>query len=468
MLAWLVWRLQVCCASAETLPRLSAPVYRCTDYTDFGDADVAKLSALEVQMLSPLCQYCIKHDNPEIKPAVDDASLDDLAADDKIRMVLHSVLDRHTRDPHFLAQQAGALDYAFLKLLLKLFGDDFIKAFMAGPVQGNLELYLLLAELIDKHQHTVEDIRLILSSAMPHWDALGVTQCIERNRATTKNDLDLMVMLFSVKQRRNYSLPTVFKCIMGTWPNDPDRLGKLIPIACEFVRIVHGPISIFSRDEEVLLEREIVEYVIEENQQACDELFNAILHHKVVHPFTIFKFVNEHLREMKCKDISPEFSLIFARYIPTVCRNSERSVSRLFKIILPPTPAFHTEKDIVWNRESRYFNGISDSVLRDIFKEMYDDPDDPDRTERMTCYMGMLEFGVFVGILRNAIGAKREPLAAFMVFYMKEARKEDYRRSLEESLSNGPYNSWTTATLYIIRRVLSPDYPSGDPSAAVK
>ncbi|KAI4290792.1 hypothetical protein PAPHI01_0066 [Pancytospora philotis] len=429
---WLVWQLPACCVSNKALQKLNVPVYTCVDYTGFGDAEIATLSALEVQMLSPLCQYCIKHDNPEIKPAVDDARLDGVAADDKIRMVLHSVLYRHARDPHFLAQQAGAIDYASHKLLLKLFGDDFIKKFTGGTAHGNLELQLLLVNLVKKYPRAIKEIHHILSTELPRWDAIEPTQYIERDRATSKDDHDLMIWLFGIELHRNISLITFFERLMGMLPGDPDRLDRLIPIASEFVRIVHSPPSIFGNDEKLHLEHVVVDYVISERKQVCFELLRAILDNKIVS-----QFVNERIKMMiSDNDIDHEFLLMFARYISTEFPRPDAPLHRLFELFLPPTPAFHEDTKIPWNSVPCYFNEISYMTLRGMFVEMYDNPNDPARQGRMENYMEMLRFGVFVDVLKGVEFSERTRLAKFMVLHMNEKRKEEYRRILRQSRSD--------------------------------
>ncbi|KAI4290793.1 hypothetical protein PAPHI01_0067 [Pancytospora philotis] len=462
MLAWLAWQLPICYASKKAPQKLNVPVYTCADYTGFGNAGVAALSALEVKMLTPLCQYCIKHDNPEAKPAVDDARLDRIAAVDKIRMVLRSVLYRHARDPHFLAQQAGAFDYAAHKLLLKLFGDDFIKAFMAGPVQGSLELYHILAELIDKHQHTVEDIRRILSSMMPRWNTVELAQYIERNRATSKNGHDLMIWLFGIELHRNTSLATFFERLMGLWPDDADRLDKLMPVASEFVRIAHSPPSMFERHKILFLERAIVNYVVTENQQACEVLFKASSNHNIITPL-----VNEHIEVMKReKKLDNEFLLRYARYVRKEHSYADDSLYRLFKHILSPTHAFHSDENAPWNSERRYFNSISYAKLREVFTELHENPDDPDQQKRMETYMEMLDYDAFLNILKSLADPKRTPLANFMALHMNEKRKEEYKCGLRQSRSK-KYGSRTIGVLNTIENALSSPRPSIAQSSAV-
>ncbi|KAI4291741.1 hypothetical protein PAPHI01_1015 [Pancytospora philotis] len=372
-----------------------------------------------------------------------------------IRLVFFSVLKKHASNPYFILQMTYPSDFRVHVLLVKLFDDSFINKFKARLARGKSDSHSELIKLIADQQHAIEDIRHILRTRMPCLDSLNIAQFVEHHKATPKNVHELMIMLFSVKRCQNLSLDTIFKRLMDAWPYDADRLDKLIPIACEFIRIVRRPPTVFYREAEIFLEREIVKYAVKTNRQICIELFKAVSDR-----ISIPRFVIEHVSGMKPEDIGLEFSLAYARYIPTLCDNAERSSFRFFSNILPPTPAFHKDPTL-WRREPRYFNAISCMKLREIFTEMHKDPQYPLRKKRMEKYMDMLEYDVFVSILKGFIdNSKRKSLADFMVFHMDEKRKKDYRSSLRRSRAGGPRGSKITGVWNTIKLALGASQPA--------
>ncbi|KAI4291740.1 hypothetical protein PAPHI01_1014 [Pancytospora philotis] len=452
MLARHVLLLPLCCAFAMVLDKTGTAGYTCADFNTFGDPENATLNALEVEIMAPLCQYCIKHTSPEIILTVVDASPNMLTGQEMVRLVLFSVLMKHAADPHFTSQLVDTFDFKVHVLLAKLFHNSFMDRF---KTQGHSDLHSALVSLVETHQHAIEDIRRVLRTKMVCLDSQDLSQILENNRATTKSELGLMIVLFTSMRYHKLPLDSTFERLMNSWPNDADRLDKLIPIACEFVRLVHRPPLCFFRADEVLLERAIVKYVASAKNQVCFELIEAISYNQSVSHQTIPKLVNKHLTTMKRSDISIEFSSMYARYMPTVCgSNLNKSLGRFFKLILPPVPAFHDDNDILWNREPRYFNDIPHTILREVFTDMHKNIHYPGRVEQMKKYMNMLKYDVFIDILNGMRFTERWALADFMVFYMDEGRREEYRSSLSRSRANGPHGTLMTAALNTIERAL--------------
>ncbi|KAI4290788.1 hypothetical protein PAPHI01_0062 [Pancytospora philotis] len=438
MLRWLIFQMPVFCASTGAPPQPSAPVYTGADYAWFGNAELIPFSDLEKEVLTPLCQDCLKHDNPEIPKPVADTQLNRIAAEEKAHMVLYSVPSGHASDPLRLPRQAETIDYGARKLLCKLFDERFVdNEFTAEPAQGCAELHRVLVRLLFKYQRTIKDIRSILETKMPRWDTNELTQFIEHNRATTKNNLDLMIMFFSAKMHFEITLATFFKRLVRLWPGDADRLDRLIPIACDFVRTAHYSPTDFGGGEVYALDDAIVEYVIREKQAVCFELFKAILDDA-----TVTRLVNKYINDAKANNrvIDQEFLMLYARYIRKQNNCYDEPLQCFCETILPPTPDFHEmPMPFLWNREPAYFNSISCRILRKIFTEMHEDPNYKDREERTRKYMNMLDYDVFYDIMKGVSKDNREPLAKFMAFHMNEERRAVFRKSLSQHWRRGPH-----------------------------
>ncbi|KAI4291697.1 hypothetical protein PAPHI01_0971 [Pancytospora philotis] len=416
----LVYYRRVRCISTA-----QAPILASGDYANFGDSGKMEHGVLEGQVLSLLYKGCSEYNCPEIKRDIFDERLQGTNFEDKARHVILSVFGR-AKQSKLNEQLLAEFGYAGRLLLRRLFADPSVeklaKKLTASDSTGTRREFCHVARY---HRAGLKRIHQALEER-----AAGESEKDLLRLAENGGGQDLAIHTFkAMASSEAVTLSSVFTELVDSWSDDPGRRGKLLPVVIDFLQIVlelHPQCS----DGQVKLRESIVEHVYAscDTKRECFELFRGFRQHRFLLP-TVRGYINKELKG----DASPGFVRKYIAYVQQYYADPKLSAYAFFRGLWPSMAAFHVA-DIEWRSDPGRFNLISAKWLRDMFTDLYRrSSKDRAMVELVGAYMDVLDYDVFIDIVKWMKVEECRKLGTFMLEHQRPTARDVYQQRYREN-----------------------------------
>ncbi|KAI4290872.1 hypothetical protein PAPHI01_0146 [Pancytospora philotis] len=400
------------------------------DRAIFSDSKGRELNAIGIQVLDRLFRFSVAESSPEIAPALVDAKLPEIAAEDKVRCVVFALLAQGSGDKALQEQCAKEYSFGSYKLLSRLCDDGYIEWLKALPSESasDTEKDAAFATSAANNSARLGLIQSYLQTQMTDECYWSPKQFEERGGIVTSS-LDLALYLLYSKAIDQATLGE----LLGLGSGNPVLRGALAPLIWDTIGTVleHRVLNYADRSA---MKSCMLPYAIENFQQEFAEFFGD-WYHAVGMGIYVLGYIRTH----EYSEISEQFMAFYVDYVIERHRRPYSALNELFDVYLQQTHGFHTVPT-VWNSDPEYFNKVTYLWLRRMFDELCNAPFSHEcRDARMKKYMKILSCETFFDILKYRQGGlKSHDLALFMLGYLDEDGRDAYKRYILDESSTNP------------------------------